>query len=94
MIVLTLKDQPPVPLEAEILSPDHFAGLDSAAIRALPVFLGKRQLRDTLDEFGVVQSTGKIFFGVQAATRPQRRDHVGRNEALIEGLGAVARDRS
>src|SRR5260221_12951270 len=49
MIIFTLKDQPPVPLEAEILSPDHLAGLDNAAIRALPVFLGKRQLR--VDDF-------------------------------------------
>ncbi len=53
MIALTLKDQPPVPLEAEILSPDHFAGLDNAAIRALPVFLGKRQLR--VDDFFTVE---------------------------------------
>ena len=52
MIVLTLKDQPSVPLEAEILSPDHFDGLDNAAIRALPVFLGKRQLR--VDDFFTV----------------------------------------
>ncbi|HUE14342.1 MAG TPA: formylmethanofuran dehydrogenase subunit C [Planctomycetaceae bacterium] len=56
MIVLTLKDQPPVPLEAESLSPDHFAGLDNAAIRALPVFLGKRQLR--VDDFFTVDGEG------------------------------------
>lgn len=52
MIALTLKEQPSVPLEAEILSPDHLVGLDSAAIRALPVFLGKRQLR--VDDFFTV----------------------------------------
>ena len=56
MIVLTLKDQPSVPLEAEILSPDHFAGLDNATIRALPVFLGKRQLR--VDDFFAVDGEG------------------------------------
>jgi formylmethanofuran dehydrogenase subunit C len=56
MIVLTLKDQPPVPLEAEFLSPDHVAGLDHAAIRALPVFLGKRQLR--VDDFFTVEGDG------------------------------------
>lgn len=49
MIVLTLKDQPSVPLEAESLSPDRFAGLDLPSIAALPVFLGKRQLR--VDDF-------------------------------------------
>lgn len=53
MIILTLKDQPPVPLEAEILSPDHIAGLDDSAIRALPVFLGKRQRR--VDDFFTVE---------------------------------------
>lgn len=49
MIVLRLKEQPTVPLEAEILAPDHVCGLDNTAIRALPVFLGKRQLR--VDDF-------------------------------------------
>ena len=49
MITLTLKHQPSVPLEAEAISPDVTSGLDNAAIRALPVFLGKRQCR--LDEF-------------------------------------------
>jgi len=51
-IVFTLKDQPSVPLEAEILAPDHIVGLDIPAIRALPVFLGKRQLR--VDDFFTV----------------------------------------
>jgi formylmethanofuran dehydrogenase subunit C len=49
MITLTLKEQPSVPLEAESLSPDVMAELAHDAIRALPVFLGKRQRR--LDDF-------------------------------------------
>jgi formylmethanofuran dehydrogenase subunit C len=49
MIVLNLKEQPAVPLEAEVLSPDVMASLDQDAIRALPVYLGKRQLR--VDDF-------------------------------------------
>ena len=53
-IVLTLKEQPSVPLEAEVLTPDHIAGLDIAAIRALPVFLGKRQL--CVDDFFAVDA--------------------------------------
>ncbi len=48
-IILRLKQQPTVPLEAESISADVVAGLGHDAIRALPVFLGKRQLR--LDEF-------------------------------------------
>jgi formylmethanofuran dehydrogenase subunit C len=53
MISLTVKDQPPVPLEAEMLSPDVLAGLTSDAVRALPVRLGKRQCR--LDDFFTVE---------------------------------------
>jgi formylmethanofuran dehydrogenase subunit C len=50
MITLTLKEQPTVPLEAEAISPDVMSGLShDDAIRALPVFLGKRRRR--LDEF-------------------------------------------
>lgn len=50
MITLTLKEQPTiVPLEAETITPDAFAELDHAAIRAVPVMLGKRKCR--LDDF-------------------------------------------
>jgi formylmethanofuran dehydrogenase subunit C len=53
MITLTLKEPPPVPLEAEALSPDRLLGLREAEIRALPAFLGKRQVR--LDDFFTVE---------------------------------------
>ncbi len=49
MITLTLKQQPNIPLEAESISPDITAGLTHEEIRALPVFLGKRQCR--LEDF-------------------------------------------
>jgi len=49
MITLTLTKQPTVPLEAEVLTPDVLASLSQDAIRTLPIYLGKRQLR--LDEF-------------------------------------------
>jgi formylmethanofuran dehydrogenase subunit C len=48
-IILTLKEQPSVPLEAESISPDVFAPMTGDTIRALPVHLGKRQCR--LDQF-------------------------------------------
>jgi formylmethanofuran dehydrogenase subunit C len=56
MITLTLKEQPSVPLEAEVISPDVMGPLDEAALRELPVFLGKRRLR--LDDFFNVEGTG------------------------------------
>ena len=49
MITLTLKEPPPVPLEAEMLSPDVVATLSNREISALPVYLGKRQRR--VDDF-------------------------------------------
>jgi formylmethanofuran dehydrogenase subunit C len=51
-----LKQPPHVPLEAESLSPDGIAGLDNAALRALPGVLGKRQYR--LDDFFGVDGEG------------------------------------
>jgi formylmethanofuran dehydrogenase subunit C len=57
MIVLTLKDPPSVPLEAEVLSPDVTATLQPDAIGALPVFLGKRQHR--VDDFFDVDVEGE-----------------------------------
>jgi len=53
---LTLKEHLTVPLEAEVLSPDVIAPLGPDAVRALPVFLGKRQYR--LDEFFAVEGGG------------------------------------
>src|SRR5271169_6722621 len=49
MIRLTLKEQPPVPLEAEVLTPD----LSNERVRALPVLLGTRQRR--VDDFFTVE---------------------------------------
>jgi formylmethanofuran dehydrogenase subunit C len=53
MITLTLKEQPDVPLEAEVLSPDTLAPLANDAIRALPVYLGKKPCR--VDDFFAVE---------------------------------------
>jgi len=56
MTTLTLREQPTVPLETEILSPDVIAPLGHGDLCALPVFLGKRQYR--LDEFFGVEGEG------------------------------------
>lgn len=53
MVTLTLKEAPPVPLEADVLSPDTIAPLTIDDIRALPVYLGKRQRR--VDDFFAVE---------------------------------------
>jgi formylmethanofuran dehydrogenase subunit C len=56
MLTLTLKEQPAVPLEAEVLSPDVLTGVRHDEVRALPVFLGKRRCR--LDDFFEVEGAG------------------------------------
>ena len=48
-IKLTLKQEPTVPLEAEVLSPSRMVDLTNEEIRGLRVYHGKRQLR--LEEF-------------------------------------------
>jgi formylmethanofuran dehydrogenase subunit C len=53
VITLTVKEEPAVPLEAEMLSPDIIASKTNDDIRALPVYLGKRQRR--LDDFFTVE---------------------------------------
>jgi formylmethanofuran dehydrogenase subunit C len=54
--IFILKERPSVPLETEVLSPDVIAPLGHAEVRALPVFLGKRQYR--LDDFFTVEGAG------------------------------------
>jgi formylmethanofuran dehydrogenase subunit C len=54
--LLTLKERLTVPLEAEVLSPDVFAGKSHDQVCALPVYLGKRQYR--LDELFAVEGAG------------------------------------
>jgi len=52
VITLILKEPPSVPLEAEMLTPDVMASASIEEIRALPVYLGKRQRR--VDDFFAV----------------------------------------
>ena len=67
MITLTLKEEPSVPLEAENISPDVVASLGHDAIRALPVFLGKRRRR--LDDFFEVEGAASDEISVRGNLR-------------------------
>jgi formylmethanofuran dehydrogenase subunit C len=75
MITLTLKEQPTVPLEAETLSPDVLSTLNSPAIRALPVQLGKRQCR--VDDFFAVEGETSDELEIRGDAR--RVKWIGRN---------------
>jgi formylmethanofuran dehydrogenase subunit C len=63
MTILTLKERPHVPLEAELLTPDVLAPLGHDAVRALPVVLGKRQRR--LDDFFEVEGPGSELLEIR-----------------------------
>jgi formylmethanofuran dehydrogenase subunit C len=84
MITLTLKEQPNVPLEAEVLSPDVMAALSNDAIRALPVFLGKRQLR--VDDFFAVDGQASDELEIRGDARKVK--WIGRG--MTRGRIAVA----
>jgi len=53
---LHLRQQPDVPLEAEVITPDQLAGLSNAQVRELIIYHGKRQV--PLEEFFDVDGDG------------------------------------
>jgi len=55
-LTLTLREQPAVPLEAEVLSPDHLASAGTEEIRALPLWHGNE--RTLVGEFFDVSGSG------------------------------------
>jgi formylmethanofuran dehydrogenase subunit C len=55
-LTLTLREQPVVPLEAEVLSPDRLAAASRAEIEALPVWHGNERTR--IGEFFAVAGAG------------------------------------
>ncbi len=67
MITLTLREQPPVPLEAESLSPDVMLDLTNDQVRALPVLLGKRQRR--VDDFFTVEGAASDDLEIRGDAR-------------------------
>ena len=74
--VLTIKERPHVPLEAELLTPDVVAKLKPDEIRSLPVVLGKRQRR--LDDFFDVDGIGSEDLEI--------RGDVGRVKLIGRGM--------
>jgi formylmethanofuran dehydrogenase subunit C len=74
--ILTLKERPHVPLEAELLTPDVIAPLGHDEVCALPVILGKRPRR--LDDFFAVEGPGSEMLEI--------RGDVGRVKWIGRGM--------
>jgi len=76
MITLTFKEQPNVPLEAEVISPDVMASLPHDEVCALPIFLGRRRRR--LDDFFDVEG--------EASEEVEIRGDAGRVKWIGRGM--------
>jgi formylmethanofuran dehydrogenase subunit C len=87
MIKLTLKEQPTVPLEAEAISPDVMAALTNDAIRALPVFHGKRQCH--LDDFFEVEGAASDELEIRGETEKVKWIGRGMTRGRIVIAGSV-----
>jgi len=85
MVTLTLKEQPAVPLEAECLSPDVIEGQAAEAIRALPVFLGKRKFR--VDDFFNVESSEVYALEIRGDARQAKWIGKGMTKGTIRIVG-------
>ncbi len=87
MITLTLKEQPVVPLEAEVLAPDVLAALAPDELRAQKVFLGKHQYR--LDEFFEVDGEGGDELEIRGDARQVKWIGRGMTRGRITVVGNV-----
>jgi formylmethanofuran dehydrogenase subunit C len=87
VITLTLEDEPTVPLEAEMLSPDIIGPLTHDAIRALPVYLGKRERR--VDDFFTVEGERSDDIEIRGDARKVKWIGRGMTRGRITVVGNV-----
>jgi formylmethanofuran dehydrogenase subunit C len=88
MITLTLKQAVDVvPLEAEALSPDVVAPLKNAEIKALPVYLGKKQAR--VDDFFTVDGEASDELEIRGELKKVRWVGRGMSRGRIKVVGNV-----
>jgi formylmethanofuran dehydrogenase subunit C len=88
MITLTLKEPVEVvPLEAEAICPDAMVALGNAAIRALPVYLGKKQCR--IDDFFTVEGEASDELEIYGELKKVRWIGRGMSRGRIKIVGNV-----
>ena len=88
MITLTLKEPVElVPLEAEVALPGHVAALENDAIRALPVYLGKKTV--PLDDFFNVEGEASDEIEIRGELKKVRWIGRGMSRGRINIVGNV-----
>jgi formylmethanofuran dehydrogenase subunit C len=86
VITLTLKEPVElVPLEAEVLCPDTMATLPNDAIRALPVYLGKKECR--IDDFFTVDGEASEDLEIRGELKKVRWIGRGMSRGSIHIVG-------
>ncbi len=81
MTVLTLKAQPPAPLEADAITPDGFLGKTAAEIAGLPVHCGNEPAR--LGDFFAVAGDGAAEILVEGDLARVKHVGAGMTQGLI-----------
>lgn len=85
MTILHLKLLPDVPLEADSITPDRFAGKDAAAIAALPVVIGNQQ--GCLGDFFAVSDDGNSEILIEGDCTRVKLIGAGMTQGQIRILG-------
>jgi formylmethanofuran dehydrogenase subunit C len=85
MITLTLKEQPNVPLESEVITPDLMVPLAHSAIRGLTVYLGKKACR--LDDFFDVDGEASDQIEIRGDARQVKWIGRGMSRGSIKVVG-------
>jgi len=85
--LLTLRESGSLPVEAEVISPDRFSGLNQAGVAALPVLLGRRHRQ--LGDFFKVEGDGADEILIQGDLSHVKRIGQGMTHGKIEIQGNV-----
>jgi formylmethanofuran dehydrogenase subunit C len=86
-LTLTLREEPVVPLEAEVLSPDHLASASRAEIESLPVWHGNERTR--VGEFFTVSGAGDEDVRIEGDLRRVRFAGAGMSTGRLTIAGDV-----
>src|SRR5215218_7645632 len=86
-LTLTLREQPAVPLEAEVLSPDRFAGAGREEIEALAMWHGNERTR--VGEFFAVSGAGEDDVRIEGDLRRVKLVGAGMSGGRLTVAGDV-----
>ncbi len=84
---LRLREYGTLPVEAEMISPDHLAGLSRVQVQALPILVGRR--RRTLGDLFEVEGDGSAEIEIEGDLSHVKRIGQGMTQGRIEIQGPV-----